>query len=334
MISLSAVYLLIGLLLLTVAVLVFRDSTNPKRIRSASFWAIYGLIFLIGDYLPAALVGVLVIVLALVAGSGGLGRGRVEPLSSSETDNSDGNGDVTSQHTREQLSAAITRIGHKIFLPALCIPAVTLFSVLALAKIGGEDWQLLDAKNITLVSLAIAVVVALVVALWLTRAPFSQPVRETKRLLEAMGWAVLLPQLLATLGFLFNDAGVGTAVASLTRDYLSLDSRFAAVAAYAIAMALFTIIMGNAFAAFPVITAGLGVPLLIIHFGGNPAVVAAIGMFCGYCGTLLTPMAANFNLVPAALLELKDQHAVIKAQAPTALILLIVNIFLLDFLAF
>ena len=330
MISLSAVYILIGLLLLTVAFMVWRDRTNPRRLTSASFWAIYGVIFLIGDYLPAALVGVLVILMALIAGCGGLGRGRDEQWTNAETANPDWSGSAT----RENLSAAIARIGHKIFLPALCIPAMTLFSVFVLAKIGNEDWQLLDAKNVTLVSLAIAVLVALAVALWLTRAPMSQPVRETKRLLEAMGWAVLLPQLLATLGFLFNDAGVGSAVASLSRDYLSLDSRFAAVAAYAIAMALFTIIMGNAFAAFPVITAGLGVPLLIIHFGGNPAVVAAIGMFCGYCGTLLTPMAANFNLVPAALLELKDQHAVIKAQAPTALLLLLVNIFLLDFLAF
>lgn len=330
MISLSAVYILIGLLLLTVAFMVWRDRTNPRRLTSASFWAIYGVIFLIGDYLPAALVGVLVILMALIAGCRGLGRGRDEQSTNAETANPDWSGSAT----RENLSAAIARIGHKIFLPALCIPAMTLFSVFVLAKIGNEDWQLLDAKNVTLVSLAIAVLVALAVALWLTRAPMSQPVRETKRLLEAMGWAVLLPQLLATLGFLFNDAGVGSAVASLSRDYLSLDSRFAAVAAYAIAMALFTIIMGNAFAAFPVITAGLGVPLLIIHFGGNPAVVAAIGMFCGYCGTLLTPMAANFNLVPAALLELKDQHAVIKAQAPTALLLLLVNIFLLDFLAF
>ena len=65
-------------------------------------------------------------------------------------------------------------------------------------------------------------------------------------------------------------------------------------------MALFTMIMGNAFAAFPVMTAAIGVPLLIQHFGGDPAVVGAIGMLAGFCGTLMTPMAANFNIVPAA----------------------------------
>ena len=99
-------------------------------------------------------------------------------------------------------------------------------------------------------------------------------------------------------------------------------------------MALFTVIMGNAFAAFPVITAGIGIPLLVLQHGGDPAIMAAIGMFCGYCGTLLTPMAANFNIVPAALLELPDKNAVIKAQAPTALLLLGVNIALMYLLMF
>jgi uncharacterized membrane protein len=46
----------------------------------------------------------------------------------------------------------------------------------------------------------------------------------------------------------------------------------------------------------------------------------------------MTPMAANFNIVPAALLELPDKNAVIKAQLPTALPLLLANIVLLYFL--
>lgn len=315
MLNISLVYALLGSLLLLVALLTARDQSNPRRFSSALFWLLYGLVFLIGDFLPSALVGGIVIVLALIAGFGGLGQGLA-------------------QIDDVKLQASIKRIGKKIFIPALCIPLGTLVGVLLLAKIQGDGWQLIDGKNVTLVSLAIAVIFALTFACWLTRETPVQGVREAKRLLEAMGWAVLLPQLLATLGFLFNDAGVGQAVAALSKDYLSIDSRFAAVAAYAIAMAVFTIIMGNAFAAFPVITAGLGVPLLVLQFDGDPAVVAAIGMFCGYCGTLLTPMAANFNLVPAALLGLKDQHLVIKSQAPTAIILLICNIFLLYFLAF
>ena len=97
---------------------------------------------------------------------------------------------------------------------------------------------------------------------------------------------------------------------------------------------LLTMVMGNAFAAFPIVTAGIGIPILVLQHGGNPAVMAAIGMFSGYCGTLMTPMAANFNIVPAALLELPDKNAVIKAQIPTGVLLLIVNVFLLYFLMF
>ena len=106
-------------------------------------------------------------------------------------------------------------------------------------------------------------------------------------------------------------------------------SRLGAVLAYGLGMALFTMVMGNAFAAFPVMAAAIGLPLLIQHYHGDPAVIAAVGMLCGFCGTLMTPMAANFNLVPAALLELKNPYAVIRAQVPTALALLVANIAIL-----
>jgi uncharacterized membrane protein len=46
----------------------------------------------------------------------------------------------------------------------------------------------------------------------------------------------------------------------------------------------------------------------------------------------MTPMAAH-NIVPAALLELPT-GAVIRAQAPTALLVLTANILLMYFLAF
>jgi uncharacterized membrane protein len=94
-------------------------------------------------------------------------------------------------------------------------------------------------------------------------------------------------------------------------------------------MVVFTMIMGNAFAAFPVMAAAIGVPILIHADGGNPAVIGAVGMLAGFCGTLMTPMAANFNIVPAALLELRSQYGVVKVQVATAIPLLIVNILIL-----
>nr|MBA2466778.1 DUF979 family protein [Sphingomonas sp.] len=168
---------------------------------------------------------------------------------------------------------------------------------------------------------------------WLRPPPLA-PLQEGRRLIDAIGWAAVLPQMLAALGVLFAAAGVGEVIGSLTRAVIPEGSIFLTTAVFAIGMALFTMIMGNAFAAFPVMAAAIGVPLLIQGYNGNAAVVGAVGMLAGFCGTLMTPMAANFNIVPAALLELKDQYGVIKAQIATALPLLIVNVLIIYFAAF
>jgi uncharacterized membrane protein len=149
-----------------------------------------------------------------------------------------------------------------------------------------------------------------------------------------VGWAAVLPQLLAALGAVFAAAGVGQVVSTLASRWLPLGTPLAAVVTYTLGMALFTIVMGNAFAAFPVMTAGIGLPLIVHRFGGDVTIMAAVGMLSGFCGTLMTPMAANFNIVPVALLELPDQHAVIKAQIPTGLLLLAVNTALMYLLVF
>lgn len=314
MLTLTHLYWLVGAIMALVAVLTLSDQAHPRRFRSGLFWLSYAAIFIIGDWIPTAVVGALVIGMALLAGLGGLAAGPYQLLAD------------------DKQQQSLQRLGKKLFIPALAIPGFTLLLVLIMRQLPAQQW--FDLKNLTLLSLGIACVLAFAIACYLTRESPRQGGLEAKRLLEAIGWAFLLPHLLATLGLLFNQAGVGQIIAALSNDYLQLDSRLAAVTAYALAMAGFTIIMGNAFAAFPVITAGLGIPLLVQQHDANPAVMAAIGMFCGYCGTLLTPMAANFNIVPVALLGLKDQHAVIKAQAPTALLLLLVNIVLLDQLAF
>jgi uncharacterized membrane protein len=48
----------------------------------------------------------------------------------------------------------------------------------------------------------------------------------------------------------------------------------------------------------------------------------------------MTPMAANFNIVPVALLEIPDDYAVIRAQLPTALLLLAGNTMIMYLFAF
>ena len=197
-----------------------------------------------------------------------------------------------------------------------------------------KDSGLIDPKSVTLVLLGLGVIIALVACYaWLQPPPLAA-LDEGSRLADAIGWALVLPQMLASLGVVFADAGVGTTIGALASSIIPHGSIFLAVLLYALGMVVFTMIMGNAFAAFPVMVAAIGVPILLHQDGGNPAVIGAVGMLSGFCGTLMTPMAANFNIVPAALLELKNQYAVIRAQVPTAIPLLIANILILYFAGF
>lgn len=106
------------------------------------------------------------------------------------------------------------------------------------------------------------------------------------------------------------------------------------VIAYCSGNALFTVVMGNAFAAFPIMTAAIGWPVLVENFNGNPAAIFAFGMMAGFCGTLCTPMAANINIVPAALLQMKNKYGPIIAQIPTAIIMLVATTIMMRVFAF
>ncbi|HEX4504519.1 MAG TPA: DUF979 domain-containing protein [Alphaproteobacteria bacterium] len=309
MITLRAVYVLAGLIFAAVAVLSAGDRANPRRIRNAAFWGLLALSFLFGDRLGDFGNGLLVLALVGIGGIWGLGLGKP----------------ATTTPEERQDSAA--RRGNALFLPALVIPATALAGSFLLKPFA-------EPGQATLVSLALGVIVALAVAMLWLRPPPAAALQEARRLFDSVGWATVLPQMLAALGAIFAASGVGDAVGRLMTTAIPLDSRFAAVAAYTIGMALFTMAMGNAFAAFPVMTAAIGLPLIVHKFGGDPAVMGAIGMLSGFCGTLMTPMAANFNIVPAALLELKDRNGVIKVQVPTALWLLAANTVLMYILVF
>lgn len=307
MIGLEAIYWLMGFMTAGVAFVNARDASAPRRWHNAAFWGLWAVTFFASSHLPHFVTGLIVIMMVLIAGLRGLGQGTLdrEPR---------GSGERGSEHW-----------GNRLFIPALAIPAVTLFGNwwLKFARVHGA--LLVDPKQVTLVSLGIATLVALAIGMAMLRPPLATPVVESRRLLDAVGWAAVLPQMLAALGAVFAIAGVGTAVTTIAERWIPLGSPLAAVVTYTVGMAIFTMIMGNAFAAFPVMTAGIGLPLVMLRFGGDPVIMAAVGMLSGFCGTLMTPMAANYNIVPAALLELPDEHAVIKVQLPTALLLLLAN---------
>jgi uncharacterized membrane protein len=188
---------------------------------------------------------------------------------------------------------------------------------------------LLDATQVTIISLAFGVILSLITTMVWLRPPLLAPLQEGRRLVDTVGWAAVLPQMLASLGAVFALSGVGNLVGQIATRWLPLDTPLAAVVAYCAGMALFAAVMGNAFAAFPVMTAAIGLPLIVRRFGGDVVVMASIGMLSGFCGTLTTPMAANFNIVPVALLELPDRGAVIRVQLPTAVLVLIANTILM-----
>jgi len=310
MIGLPQLYLVAGAMFAAFAVRGLSDRSNPRRVGTAAFWTLIAVNFLVGERLGDVGNGVIVLALAALAGTGQLGQGSAVVEASFRV-------------------AAAARHGNRLFAAALIVPAAALGGTLLLPATG---W--VDPKQVTLVALAGGVVLALAVCLVWLRPRLNEPLDAGRALLDAVGWAAILPQALAALGAIFVLAGVGRVVGDGIGHILPHGDRFAAVAAYTVGMAGLTMLLGNAYAAFPVMTAGVALPLLVGRFGGDPAPIAAIGMLSGFCGTLCTPMAANYNLVPVALLGLDDRYAVIKAQVGTALPLLIFNTLLMNWVAF
>jgi uncharacterized membrane protein len=282
-----------------------------RRWPNGLIWALLSLSFLVGDWIGDVANGVLVLGLVAVATIG------IRRPAASGT-------------TPEQRLVTATRFGNRLFLPALAVPVITIGGTFLFKATPG----LVDPKQATLVALTVAAIVALCLASLMFRARAVEPLEDGVRLMDSVGWAAILPQMLAALGALFAAAGLGETMGGMLGGLIPAGSLIVACLVYMGGMALLTMAMGNAFAAFPVMTAAVGLPLLIHVHHGHPAAVAALGMLAGFCGTLLTPMAANFNIVPVGLLDLSSRYAVIRAQAPTALLLWVANLVILYLLAF
>jgi uncharacterized membrane protein len=299
---------LVGVYFAVIAGQIALDASHPRRVGSAIFWALLAVVFVAGKHLPPVVVGYGVAILALLVGA----RQVAPPRRGSAA------------AVDRQAEAA--RLGNRLLVPAVLIPVLAIVGGFTLGDVRWGTVQLTDSRQATQVALGLSAIVGLIVALRITRARPGVALSEGGRLLQALGWALILPQMLASLGGILARAGVGDVIAKVVGDALPTQHPLVAVIAYCAGMALFTVIMGNAFAAFPVITLGIGLPFIVKQHGGDPAIMGALGMLSGYCGTLVTPMAANFNLVPAILLELEDKNAVIKAQAPMAAAIWVFNV--------
>ena len=304
MISYEWLYILLGAFFAVTSFLSLRD----QNIGNAAFWGLLAVSFFFGSHMNDLVNGVIVLGLVAIAATGGLKRSDPE---------------TTTLDEREKFSS---KLGNKLFLPALVVPVVAVAGTLLYNFTPLGDSGIFAERQTTLILFCIGAIIAVVGSIVWLRPPALAPAEEGRRLIDSIGWAAILPQMLAALGAVFALAGVGEIIGGVASAAIPEGSVFLTVVVFALGMALFTMIMGNAFAAFPVMAAAIGIPLLVEGYGGDPAVIGAVGMLAGFCGTLLTPMAANFNIVPAALLELKDQNAVIRQQVGTAVPLWFCNV--------
>jgi uncharacterized membrane protein len=300
-------YILTGLIMIISAVFILKDDKHPAKFGSAAFWTILGFIFITGKYagkgIPYWLIGVLIVVMGALTLTK---KVKIGTLSNS------------SEAFRQEQAM---KIGGKIFIPSLALALVAFLVAQYIPKLGGLN------------AIGISAIVGLILVIAITKTSAKNIAVDGDRLLQQVGAASILPQLLGSLGAVFTAAGVGNVISKGISGVIPQGNILAGVIAYCVGMALFTMIMGNAFAAFAVITAGIGIPFVFAQ-GANPAVAGILALTAGYCGTLLTPMAANFNVVPAALLETKNKNRVIIAQAPIALTLLVIHIVLMYVFAF
>lgn len=304
-IGLESFYVLMGVLMLVIAFKSLKTIEDNKKYGTFAFWTLLSIPFMFGKILPSALVGGILVLLSLLTLTKQVVFAKYEVAS-----------EEFSQTQSEKIKS-------KIFLPSLILAFAAVAVAMSLSAYGSSSQFAIGA----------GAVVALVSAFIITKAKPKEAVEDGARLLQQMGPTSMLPQLLVALGVLFTNAGVGDVISNMISGVVPADSRFFGVVAYVLGMVVFTMIMGNAFAAFSVITAGIGIPFVLAQ-GADPAIVGALALTAGYCGTLLTPMAANFNIVPAALLESKDQYSVIKHQAPVAIVLLALHIFVMYTFAF
>ena len=299
---LEVFYILIGLYMASTMIFTLKDKNHKTRIGTALFWGIVSVIFIFGKLIPPVIVGCLVVIIGCLSAFKQINIGTLKQL----------------DNTFTQLKAE--NLGLKIFIPSLAIALIAML-ISTFTQIPGT------------VAIGISATIALLLTFILTKATPTQFVEDSNRMFQSVGVFSILPQLLASLGALFTAAGVGDVISSLISGVIPQGSPLAGVIAYCVGMALFTAIMGNGFAAFSVITVGIGAPFVFAQ-GGDPIICSALALTAGFCGTLLTPMAANFNMLPAALLETKNKNSVIKAQAPFAIVLLMIHIVLMYTLGF
>lgn len=289
---LEIIYFVMGAVTLYTGIKNAADRENPSRIGTAVFWCSLGIVLAFGRFIPPAVNGVLIIIMTLPAIFKKVKIGKIETV------------------PEETIQRMSEKIGMKIFAPALAIGLSAIIFAIFLPSLGA------------MVGVGAGIIFSIIILMFLSRE--NKPIvflRDSERLLSTVGSLSMLPMLLASLGAVFTEAGVGKVIADLVERVVPKGNVSLGIVIFAVGMVLFTMIMGNAFAAITVMTVGIGAPFAF-QYGADPAVVGMLALTCGFCGTLCTPMAANFNIVPVAMLDMKDRMGVIKNQLLPAILIL------------
>ena len=294
---LELLYIIIGLICIYAGIKNLKDDENPNKFGTFVFWTALGIATACAQYLPPLVEGIVVVICIIPAILKKVTPGK------------------ESAPSKEETAENFQNIGMKLFIPALCMGVFAL--IFGLLKPLGMS---------ALVGTGFGVFVAIILLkIWNKKNTPKVFLDDSERFLSIVGPLSLLPTLLAILGSVFTAAGVGNVIASLVSVIIPQGNVTVGIIVFALGMMLFTMIMGNAFAAITVMTVGIGAPF-VLQYVKDPALIGMLALTCGYCGTLMTPMAANFNIVPVAILEMKDRMGVIKKQVVPALIMIVFQI--------
>lgn len=293
---LEIIYIIMGLVTINTGIKNALDKTNPSRFGTAVFWCLLGVILGFGRWIPAQWNGFLILIMVIPAIFHKVKIGtQIVPAA-------------------EEVYVKYQKLGMKVFIPALSIGVFAVLFAVLLPDLGA------------MVGIGAGILVSIILLMIFDKSNTPKVfLNDSERLISTVGPLSMLPMLLASLGAIFTQAGVGDVIAALVGKIIPEGNVNAGIIVFAIGMALFTMIMGNAFAAITVMTVGVGAPF-VLSYGANPALIGMLALTCGFCGTLCTPMAANFNVVPVAMLDMKQRFGVIKNQIIPAAILLVFQI--------
>ena len=241
-------YILSGLFCIYCGVRAWMKKDNKYYLPTGLFWSLLGVVVAFGQWLPPLISGILVAIICIPAGLKLVRRGNLEAA------------------PKEEQLRNFKRIGMKLFIPAFGAGVFTI-----LISIFLPSWSSLSG------SLFATIFGVIILTIWNRENKPMVFLEEGRRFLDMTSAVYIMPLLLSCLGAVFTKAGVGDAFSALFGKIIPAGNIYVGIVAYALGMMLFTIIMGNAFAAITVMTVGVGVPF-VISLGGNPLYLVTLAI--------------------------------------------------------